>query len=84
MTRKLAVSSLSLALVLSASTALAAVSAEKVERTAPDKVVVTWTDKAPVDVYLAEGPADGIDKAKLVSAKDRDGRYEAAAGPSAR
>jgi protein-tyrosine phosphatase len=80
MTRKLAAASLSLALVLSATTALAAVSAEKVERTAPDKVLVTWTDKAPVDVYVAEGPADGIDKAKLVSAKDRDGRYEAAAG----
>jgi protein-tyrosine phosphatase len=54
MTRKLAAPLLSAALVLTASGALAAVSGETVERIAPDRVVVTWTDKDPVDVYVAE------------------------------
>jgi protein-tyrosine phosphatase len=82
MTRKLAAPVLSAALVLTVSTAFAAVSGEKVERSAPDKLIVTWTDKDPVDVYVADSAEAGLDKAKLVSAKDKDGRYEAPAGPA--
>ena len=59
--------------------AVAAVSGETVARAAPDRLVVTWTDKDPVDVYVAERPDAGLDQAKLVSAADRDGRYEASA-----
>jgi len=80
MTRNFAATTLSAVLLLSASTALAAVSAEKVERTGPDKIVVTWTDKDPVDVYVAERPDAAPADAKLVSANDRDGRFESATG----
>jgi protein-tyrosine phosphatase len=71
-----------LSLLLSAGfhgAAAAAVTTERVERTGPDRIAITWTDKAPVDVYVADGPDAGLDKARLVSADDRDGRYEASA-----
>jgi len=81
MTRKLAAWALPAALVLSAhGGAFATVSAEKVERTGPNRIVVTWTDKDPVDVYVAERPDAALADAKLLSTADRDGRYESAAG----
>lgn len=80
MTRTHAAWTLSLILAAGAhGAAFAAVSAEKAERVAPDRILVTWTDKAPVDVYVADRPDAGVDKARLVSANDRDGRYEAPA-----
>jgi len=68
------------ALLLATPHPASALSAEKVERAGAGRLVVTWTDNDPVDVYVADGPDAGIDKARLVSSKDRDGRYEAAAG----
>jgi protein-tyrosine phosphatase len=54
-------------------------------RTAPDKVLVRWTDKDPVDVYVADRPEATPATATLVSGKDRDGVHElAVAGPAAR
>jgi protein-tyrosine phosphatase len=54
------------------------------ERTAPDKVVLRWTDSDPVDVFVAEAPETPIAQAKLVSAKDADGTYEASVAETPR
>jgi protein-tyrosine phosphatase len=68
---------LSLALLLGAGQpALAAVSAQKVERADAGKIVVTWSDAAPVDVYVADRPDAKIADARLVSKADADGRAE--------
>lgn len=56
----------------------AKVSGEKAERAA-DKVVITWTGKAPVDIYLSEQAEAAIDVAKLVSRANSTGRFEVAA-----
>ena len=77
MNRTFVALSLSL-LVGAAEPALAAVSAQKVERVA-DKVVVSWSDGAPVDVYVADRPDAGLAGAKLVSKADADGRFETSA-----
>jgi protein-tyrosine phosphatase len=71
-------SALALPLALIASTAPAFARAESaaVERTAPDKVTVSWTAKGPVDLFWADHPVSDPALAKLVSAKDRDGRQE--------
>jgi protein-tyrosine phosphatase len=51
-----------------------------VVRTAPDQVAVSWTDRDPVEVYMAEASDAPIAKSKLVSAGDRDGRYTVSVG----
>jgi protein-tyrosine phosphatase len=83
MTSKFAVYAFPLALLLCAGDA-AAVTAEKAERAAPDRVVVTWTDSDPVDVFVADGPEVGISAARLVSDDNRSGRFEFAADPAKR
>ncbi len=60
------------------------VSAPLVERVAPDKVVVTWTDQDAVDVYLAEQPNRPLKLAKRVSAGDRNHRFEKVVSPDSR
>ncbi|MEO6340589.1 MAG: tyrosine-protein phosphatase [Caulobacteraceae bacterium] len=85
MISKPAVFALPLALLLGAQgAALAKVAGEKAERTAPDKVVVTWTDANPVDVYQADRPDGGLAGARLVSGRNGAGRFEAPATPTAR
>jgi protein-tyrosine phosphatase len=64
--------------------AAAAVADAKVARAAPDRIVVTWTDADPVDVYLADGPDADLAKAKLASDHNRKGRLELAVDPAAR
>ncbi len=64
--------------------AIAAVTGQKVERIAPDRIAVTWTDAQPVDVYLADGPDEGVGKARLVSGQDRSGRLELPAAATGR
>lgn len=71
-------------LALLAGAAQAAVTAEQAVRAAPDKVAVTWTATDPVDVYVADRPDAALEAAKLVSADDRDGRFEMTADPTAR
>lgn len=68
-----------LAFALLAPAARAEVTAAEALRAEPGKVVVTWQAKGPVDVYLSDDPDAAIGKAKLVSGKDGDGRYDAAA-----
>lgn len=81
MRRKLA---LTLAALLVAGQAHAAVTGEKVERPQPDQVVVTWTDTDPVDVFVANKPDAALSAARLASGKDRDGRFEFTAAPGSR
>lgn len=52
-----------------------AITAQKAER-AEGRVVVTWTDSDPVDVYVAPTADAPLSAAKLVAAKSRDGRIE--------
>jgi len=61
-----------------------ALTAEKAERAADYRVVVTWTDPDPVDVYVSDRPDAPISAAKLVAAKTRDGRAEYAAPAGSR
>jgi len=56
--------------------ALARAENAQVERIGPSKLLVTWTDKAPVDLYLADKPDADPASAHAVSLKDRDGREE--------
>ncbi len=75
MIRKLAL--LALALLLGyGQAALAAPTAEKAERVAPDRVAVSWTGTSPVDVYLADRPDTALAAARLVSDDNRQGRVE--------
>jgi len=46
------------------------------ERVAADRLLVTWQAKDPVDVYLSDRMDGDIASAKLISAKDDDGRAE--------
>src|SRR3546814_15849294 len=59
-------------------------SAAKVERIAPDKVMVSWTDQDAVDVYMAGRPDASLANATLVSRGDKDGTHDMAVGPTAR
>src|SRR3546814_17448195 len=59
-------------------------SAAKVERIAPAKVMVSWTDQDAVDVYMADRPDNSLAHATLVSRGDKDGRHEMAGGVTAR
>ncbi|MFC0205512.1 tyrosine-protein phosphatase [Novosphingobium soli] len=56
----------------------------KVERAAPDKLVVRWSDADPVDVLQADRPDAAPGEARLVSGKDADGRFEATVTPGTR
>jgi len=82
-TRKLIALTLPLALLLAASDA-AALTAEKAERASAERVVVSWSDADPVDVFVADRPDAGIAEAKRVSDHNTSGRFEAAAAPGAR
>jgi protein-tyrosine phosphatase len=68
-----------IALLFARGPALGAVSAEKVERLDTRKVAVTWSAKSAVDVYVSDRPDASLAQAKLVSAADRDGRFESPA-----
>lgn len=61
-----------------------AVTSPLVTRIAPDRVLVSWADKDPVDVFFSATPNQPISKAKLVSAGDRDGRHELVVDPASR
>jgi protein-tyrosine phosphatase len=66
------------ALLATSPVALAeAITASHVERTSPGKVVIAWTGKDPVDVYVSDRPDASLAQATKVSAADRDGRHEA-------
>ena len=78
MNRLLAGAALSLALVAGMSGGgFAKVAGEKAERAATDKVVISWTDKAPVDVYVSERPDAAVGDARLLSKGNLTGRFEA-------
>jgi len=47
----------------------------QVERTATGDLSVEWSDSDPVDVFVTDNPASSVAQAKLVSDKDRDGRF---------
>jgi protein-tyrosine phosphatase len=85
MTRKprLFLPPLALALALHGA-AFAAVAGQKVERIAPDRVALSWTDARPVDVYVADRPDAGLAAARLVARADRSGRLELPAAAGAR
>ena len=68
-----------LAVSLTAGTAQARVAGERVERPAPDRVIVSWTAAGPVEVYAADRPDAPRERMKLVSDNDADGRHELAA-----
>lgn len=54
-----------------------------VERGGADQLVVTWTSREPVDVYVSNMPDDPARTATRVSFEDADGRHEitGAGGP---
>ncbi len=83
MTGKFAALPLAFAL-FSAQAAFAAVTAEQAERISPGLVAVTWSDKAPVDVYMADRPDAAMSEAKLVADDNRKGRIEVPADPADR
>jgi len=68
-----------MALVLIAPAAQARVASEKVERASPDRILVTWSARGPVDVYVADRPDAPKETMQLVSDDDGDGRHELAA-----
>lgn len=68
-----------LLLVTVATPALAEVTNPKLERMAADRLVVTWTDADPVDVYVADRPDTAISDAKLVSGENKSGKVEVTA-----
>jgi protein-tyrosine phosphatase len=77
---------LGLAAVLASPAALAGtIDKAQVERTAAGVLSVAWTDSDPVDVFVTDDPAGSIEKARLLSDNDHDGRYVLdAAGPDRR
>lgn len=58
--------------------ALARADNVQAERIAPDRILVTWSDEAPVDLYQSDKPDADPAKARAISLKDRDGREEIA------
>lgn len=82
MNRTIAV--LAIPLIFMSGAAAAKVSAVQVERVSPDKVVVTWAGKAPVDVYVSNSAETTLATAKLVSRADGDESFESATSPGAR
>lgn len=71
-----------LALLLAAGPANA-ITAQKAER-AEGRVMITWTDPDPVDVYVAPTADAPLSAATLVAASRRDGRVEYVAPADAR
>ncbi len=65
-------------------TAWALVADSQAQRTAPDRIAVTWTDTDPVDVYVSDRPDAPLKAARRVSEANRTGRFELAAAPNAR
>src|SRR3546814_5704270 len=78
MTGKIYALSLPLIVALTVPAVAGTPSAAKVERIAPDKVMVSWTDQDAVDVYMADRPDTSLANATLVSRGDKDGRHEMA------
>jgi protein-tyrosine phosphatase len=74
------------AVVLGAVMALPAYAVENasVERSGANELVIKWTSKAPVDVYMTNDPAAPLNMAKLISPKDADGMHIYSAAPSDR
>jgi protein-tyrosine phosphatase len=67
---------LSLAIVLASPAALAGtIDKAQVDRTAAGELSVTWSDSNPVDVFVTGDPNGSIEKARLLSDNDHDGRY---------
>ena len=63
-----------MALLFASAAYAAPIEAPLVTRTAPDTLLVTWTDHDPVDIFRSGDPAATVENAKLVSRRDRDGR----------
>ena len=55
-----------------------------VQRAAPDRLRISWTDSSGVDVYMAEQPDATAERSRLVSADDRDGKHELSVAPGQR
>jgi protein-tyrosine phosphatase len=84
MTRAAALASLPLVAMLAAPAALAGTITDPVvERLAPDRLVVRWNDKEPVDVLQSDRPDADVPAATLVSDQDRDGSHEVTSAPGA-
>ncbi len=64
--------------------AAARVSNEAVERSAADRLVVSWADKAAVDVYAADSAEASVQDARLVSKANKKGRFEDQVGSANR
>ncbi len=52
----------------------ASLEAPRVSRDTPGQLTVTWTGNDPVDVFVSSDPAARIEKMRLVSKADSDGR----------
>lgn len=70
-----------LALAVPAAPAAAKVGAATVERAADNQVLVRWSAKGPVDVFLADRQDADLASARLVSGKDRDGSAQLTVDP---
>ena len=84
MNRKFALRVSVFAVAFVACGAFAAVTDQKVERLSADKIVVTWSDVAPVDIYVADSADAGVANAKLVSDDNKKGRFEYTVDPASR
>jgi protein-tyrosine phosphatase len=49
----------------------------RVERTAPDRIRLSWDGRAPMDVYVGDKPDAALKDMRLISDDDRDGQHEA-------
>jgi protein-tyrosine phosphatase len=84
MTRKFLIA-LAAATLLSPLPAFAAAPATPlVERVAPDRLKLSWTDANGVDVYMADQPDATARASKLVSPDDKDGTEELTVAPGER
>lgn len=82
---KLPLMSLAVVLALAPAAALAEMPANPlVERIAPDRVKLSWTSRAGVDIYMADRPDAAAEASALVSANDRDGVQEVKVTPGTR
>ncbi len=70
--------------LLLASPASAEVMGAKVERTGDTKIMVSWSSKTPVDVYVADVADAGVAGAKLASGENKAGKFEINTGATAR
>src|SRR3546814_10980791 len=80
MTGKIYALSLPLIVALTVPAVAGTPSAAKVERIAPDKVMVSWTDQDEVDVYMADRTDTTLDNAELVSRRHKDATHDSAGG----